>query len=592
MHGHGLLSRNSIFSKRNYSMTGRLLSRALRKVNVGFCSGLRPKTLKRHIFLTRPKSTFSERRRLKVVGDFRKIKPGSDYWWISAARPIRAWWPRIRGDLSITTQTLRARMTDAGLRSGSPPSPFPCSCSPRRSGTAIRCCNGTPAAIWRAGTRAISSRAAPPCSVSICIYGEASGFWLNLGIQALATLWILQLTLRVLGLAQPLRLLWHQPRPDPDHGAALARQHAADRHLRRAVGAGAVHPGRCMASRISAIEKFLLFAFTAFAAATHSATLGVLFGLCCVGWIARPLLRAAHRDCRAGAGQPDHRRRRRDAAGGEFRAVWTIGMDARRLRRRLRPDAAGWHRRALPAAIIARSRISSSAPIATNCPPTADDFLWGNSMFDKLGRFDGMNDEMGYIALHSLADYPLWQAEAAIVATARADGARGDRRRQQRLDPAHLRHHRALHPRAGRADARGASAALGYQFHGRQLAPCAGRAGLDACGVRAWSGRAAWRRRLDDVTLLAATVSLALLGNAVICGMISGPHDRYGARMVWIATFTVLIAAIRRFAHDDEPAEDLNAALTGIPARPFCRPCRRPRACGRGWECRAPARPE
>ena len=57
----------------------------------------------------------------------------------------------------------------------------------------------------------------------------------------------------------------------------------------------------------------------------------VLFGLCCVGWIARPLLRAAHCRCRARAGQPDHRRRRRDAAGGQFRAVGTIGLDARRL---------------------------------------------------------------------------------------------------------------------------------------------------------------------------------------------------------------------------------------------------------------------
>jgi len=27
--------------------------------------------------------------------------------------------------------------------------------------------------------------------------------------------------------------------------------------------------------------------------------------------------------------------------------------------------------------------------------------------------------------------------------------------------------------------------------------------------------------------------------------VISGPHDRYGARMVWIATFTVLVAAAR-----------------------------------------------
>jgi hypothetical protein len=64
---------------------------------------------------------------------------------------------------------------------------------------------------------------------------------------------------------------------------------------------------------------------------------------------------------------------------------------------------------------------------------------------------------------------------------------------------------------------------------------------------------ALWRRRLDDVTLLAATICLALLGNALICGVISGPHDRYGARLVWIATFVVLIAAIRRFADDDEP---------------------------------------
>jgi peptidoglycan/LPS O-acetylase OafA/YrhL len=67
---------------------------------------------------------------------------------------------------------------------------------------------------------------------------------------------------------------------------------------------------------------------------------------------------------------------------------------------------------------------------------------------------------------------------------------------------------------------------------------------------------AIWRRRLDDLALLAATVSFALLGNAFICGVISGPHDRYGARMVWVATLTVLIAAFRHFADDDEAEED------------------------------------
>ena len=61
-----------------------------------------------------------------------------------------------------------------------------------------------------------------------------------------------------------------------------------------------------------------------------------------------------------------------------------------------------------------------------------------------------------------------------------------------------------------------------------------------------------WRRRLDELALLAATVTLALLGNAFICGVISGPHDRYGARMAWIATFVVLIAAVRHFTDDSE----------------------------------------
>ena len=37
-------------------------------------------------------------------------------------------------------------------------------------------------------------------------FGEDSSFWLDLGIQALATLWILQLTLRVFGMARPWRL--------------------------------------------------------------------------------------------------------------------------------------------------------------------------------------------------------------------------------------------------------------------------------------------------------------------------------------------------------------------------------------------------
>lgn len=58
-------------------------------------------------------------------------------------------------------------------------------------------------------------------------------------------------------------------------------------------------------------------------------------------------------------------------------------------------------------------------------------------------------------------------------------------------------------------------------------------------------GYGLWRQPLDDLTLLAGTISLALFGNAFICGVFSGPHDRYGARLAWVATFVVLITAAR-----------------------------------------------
>ena len=60
----------------------------------------------------------------------------------------------------------------------------------------------------------------------------------------------------------------------------------------------------------------------------------------------------------------------------------------------------------------------------------------------------------------------------------------------------------------------------------------------------------AWRRTIPAaIGELAATVTLALLGNAFVCGAMSNPHDRYGARMVWLATLAVIVA-LARLAQD------------------------------------------
>jgi hypothetical protein len=42
-----------------------------------------------------------------------------------------------------------------------------------------------------------------------------------------------------------------------------------------------------------------------------------------------------------------------------------------------------------------------------------------------------------------------------------------------------------------------------------------------------------------------ATAEVALLANAFVYGALSGPHDRYGARIAWIATFTAVIAVLQ-----------------------------------------------
>jgi hypothetical protein len=134
----------------------------------------------------------------------------------------------------------------------------------------------------------------PSRSTAYGIYlhlGEASHFWLNLGVQALSVMWIVQATLRVFGIMRPLRI------------AAVVLTLCATTALPvltslllTDIFAGlsvltlfllVVHGGR-----FSRLETLFLFLFTSFAASTHSATLGVLFGLCCAGWILHPRLPA------------------------------------------------------------------------------------------------------------------------------------------------------------------------------------------------------------------------------------------------------------------------------------------------------------
>lgn len=417
--------------------------------------------------------------------------------------------------------------------------------------------NGYPLLQWDTGgylARWYEGYLVPSRSTVFGIYlhvGQDSSFWLNLGIQALATLWILQLTLRVLDLARPARLV--------AISLALIATTALPwiaSMLLTDIFAGlsvlALFILVMCGEKLSTLEKWTLFVFTAFSAATHSATLGVLLGLCCVGWVVRPWpgrpiplagLAQGSLTIVAGAAML---LAANFALSGQF--AWTPGGYGVAFGRMLQDGIVAQYLRDH----CARQNLKL-CPYRDELPPTGDDFLWGHSMFDKLGRFQGLNDEMGTIVVRSLAEYPAWQAEAALAATAdqlmhvaTGEGSTG-----------WLPHTYGIIERYIPAQVAKMHAARQQRWHldftaiNRVHVPVALASMLMVVMLL---GRGLWRRQLDDITLLAGTVTLALLGNAVICGVISGPHDRYGARIVWIATFVVLLAAARFFAGKDEAA--------------------------------------
>jgi len=378
-------------------------------------------------------------------------------------------------------------------------------------------------------------------------YGEATYFWLNLAIQALATMWILQVTLRVFGLAKPwqlfsLCLVLSVTTALPWLASMLLTDIFAG------LSVLALFVLVVYGDKLSGIEKTALFILIAFAAASHSATMAVLLGLCIVGWIARPFLREKIATTSLAQGTLTIAAGAIMLLSANFalsgQVAWTPGGSAIAFGRMLQDG------------IVSRYLQDHCAeqhfrlcPYRDELPETADDFLWSReSVFNKLGRFPGMSDEMGYIAMHALAEYPLWQAEAALIAT-------GDQMLEvatgENTDPPTTVHTYGIIRRYVPDNVKAMNAArqqTGFITFGPVNLIHVPIALISTALVPVLLIAGLFRRRSDGVTLLLATVFLAMLGNAVICGVISGPHDRYGSRLVWITTCALMIAAMKRFS--------------------------------------------
>ncbi len=195
-------------------------------------------------------------------------------------------------------------------------------------------------------------------------------------------------------------------------------------------------------------------------------------------------------------------------------------------------------------------------------PDDADVFFWGESVFDRLGRFQGMNEEMRTIVLESLAAYPWLQLQGAVVATARqlVKVATGYGVNTEIWHTYGMIENFAPQMLPAMKAARQQKGELDFVAINRVHVPVALASMLLLFGVIALGVR---RARYADLSRLATVVALAILASAFVCGALSNPHDRYGARIIWLAPFILLLVPWRAAARAVLPASGTKATPGG-----------------------------
>ena len=178
-------------------------------------------------------------------------------------------------------------------------------------------------------------------------------------------------------------------------------------------------------------------------------------------------------------------------------------------------------------------------------PHNADVWFWGSPLFDKLGRFAGLGPEMEKIAIASVFDYPGMQIETAAADTAEQliDVHTGEGVVKWVWHTYFIIQHYTPQLVPSMWAARQQKGEISFTAINALQYPV----GLIAMALLPAIVLFAARRKLPAASgELAATVALVILANAFVCGALSNPHDRYGARVVWLAVFAVILAGIER----------------------------------------------
>ncbi len=381
----------------------------------------------------------------------------------------------------------------------------------------------------------------------LLVAGQRPDFWPVLIVQAALTVWLLALILRAHGLKdRPWLLLGTVAAlclftTLPWLTAILLTDIFAG------LGVLALYLLLLRDEALRGGERAGLMALTIYCAATHSGTLILLAGLVAVGALVRliehariPLARLT-RAVAALALSAIVVFMLNGAVTG--RAAWPPGGYALSFGRMLQDG-------------IVRKYLDDHCPdpALQLCPYRAalprdpDQFFWGGSVFDRLGRFNGLHDEMRRIVLASLADYPLLQLKSVAAGTAEQlmlveTGAGVVNWIWNTYDTIKAHAPGAVPAMLAARQQRGA---LPFDAINRLQVPAA----FLTMALLPFIVLLAWRRpRFADIGEFAAFAGLAILGNAAVFGLFATAHNRYGARVVWLAALAVILA-LARWAKD------------------------------------------
>jgi len=177
-------------------------------------------------------------------------------------------------------------------------------------------------------------------------------------------------------------------------------------------------------------------------------------------------------------------------------------------------------------------------------PATANDFLWSDSeAFARSGGWLGSRVEADRIISSSLRLFPrdhllsaLRLSGEQLIEFSTGDGLESQAEPWGVIEahfPADLRSYVSARQQTGRLPL-----AEINELH----VPLA----AVAMALLPWLAFVAWRRGRWREAAGVMLVGASLLGNAVICGVLSNPNDRYESRMVWLAVFVAGLAFANR----------------------------------------------